>query len=84
MTDGTDTDRIIGALEESKRVVTGRLTTIEGKIDDHAERLVRVEGKVDDLNNIRKTVRTSFIRWFVPYILVAGLAGYLASLFNGG
>lgn len=80
----SDTDRIIGALNENKEAVTARLTTIEGKIDDHSERLVRVESKVDDLNDIRKKVRTSFIRWFVPYILVAGAVGYLASLFNGG
>lgn len=79
-----DTERIIGALQESKEVVTGRLDTIEGKIDDHSERLVRVESKVDDLNNIKKTVRTSLIRWFVPYILAAGAVGYLASLLNGG
>jgi hypothetical protein len=79
-----DTDRIIGALEENKRVVTERLVNIEDKLDDHSERLVRVEGKVDDLNNIRKTVRTSLIRWFVPYIIAAGVVGYLASLFNGG
>lgn len=79
-----DTDRIIGALEENKRVVTGQLKTIGIKIDDHSVRLARVEGKVDDLNNIRKTVRTSLIRWLVPYLLAAAGVGYLASLINGG
>ena len=80
-----DTERIIGALNENKEAVNNQLGIIVTKLDDHSERLTRVEGKVDDLNNVKKTIRTSLIRWFVPYVLAACGVGYgIVKTFGGG
>ena len=51
---------------------------------EHVQRLVRVEAKVDDLNNVKRTIRTSLMRWLIPYILIAAGAGYLVSVIHGG